>query len=57
MTRNKRFQVQSRVVFIMNEHFNNYNAIIRDGLVKTSRSVRHVHVVSRTVQVYTETSR
>jgi hypothetical protein len=25
MTRNKRLQVQSRVVFIMNEHFNNYN--------------------------------
>ena len=25
MTKNKRLQVQSRVVFIMNEHFNNYN--------------------------------
>jgi hypothetical protein len=25
MTRNKRLQVQSRVVFIMNERFNNYN--------------------------------
>jgi hypothetical protein len=25
MTKNKRLQVQSHVVFIMNEHFNNYN--------------------------------
>jgi hypothetical protein len=25
MTKNKRLQVQLRVVFIMNEHFNNYN--------------------------------
>jgi hypothetical protein len=25
MMKNKRLQVQSRVVFIMNEHFNNYN--------------------------------
>jgi len=30
---------------------------IRDGLVKTSRSVHHVHVVSWTVHVYTRTSR